>query len=172
RGWMCFMDQSIAAIAGIDGCLRGVGISRYDNRAIRRNEAIAITLHRVLRREGGYGHIVILINKPGADLVNVDSVSFRTVTLIPVSVRASFDINAICLLEVIGHRLQAFGTVYLERNAPAYCPWREDQVRVSKRVIRMQVSYERHSQPSWFERGDPTRKRSAGTPNNARPEVN
>src|SRR5215471_9307081 len=172
RGWMRFMDQNITSIAGVDRCLRGICVSRENYGAIGRNESIPIALHRVLRWESAYGHINVLVDKSGADLVDVNVVSFRTVTLISIGVGASFDIDAIRLLEMIGHGFQALGTVYLERLATAICPWSEDQVRVPKRVVRMQVGYERHPQSSWFERGDATRIGSAGTTNNSGTEVN
>jgi hypothetical protein len=74
-----------------------------------------------------YRYISILVHHTCADLVYVHIVTFWKVTLISVSIRASFDIDAIRLLEMLGHGLRALGTVYV----------REDRVRIPKSVVRM-----------------------------------
>jgi len=100
------MNENVAAIAGLNCGLRGICVSRDNDRAIWRNEPIPIAFHRVLRWKSRYGHIGILVDKSGADLVHVNIMSVRAVTLISVSVRASFDVDTICLLEMLGHGFQ------------------------------------------------------------------
>jgi len=87
----------------------------------------------MLRREGGHGHVRVLVDDAAADLVRVHGVSLRKRTYgVQLAVlRPRLEVGAIRLEQVLGHSRDADGTVDLERHAPADDPRREDQIRIS-----------------------------------------
>src|SRR5262245_36384517 len=62
------VDEHVAAIAGIDRGLGRARVTRDDDAAVRRVETVPVALDGVLRREGGYGNVRILVNDTAADL--------------------------------------------------------------------------------------------------------
>jgi hypothetical protein len=95
---------------------------RDHDRAVRRFEAISVTLHRVFRNERGNPDLFVFIYDSGLDVVRVHFPPIRRATSVAhrsVGISACLDINPICFQNVLGHRLQSRGTTNFERHPPA-----------------------------------------------------
>jgi hypothetical protein len=97
-----------------------------------------------------------------------------TFTCQPVSfpVDAYLDVFFVSRQYVIGHRFDAFGTIHLEGFFSSQNPGREDQVRIAKCVIRVQVSLECSFEIGDCQAGHSFADGGGSTPNNARAAVN
>ena len=86
--------------------------------------------------------------------------------------RPRLEVGAVGLEEMIGHRFDARRTVHLQRDAPPDHPRREDQIRVSNRVVGMKMGHEGHPQVDRIQRGDsPVDDRGLRAPHDSCPEV-
>jgi hypothetical protein len=104
--------------------------------------------------------------------MRVDSMALGERPLIPVGVGAGLDVHAVGLEQVLGHRLETFRPVDLQRHPSSDGPGREDQIGISHGVIRVQMGDEGDAQLGDLERLDAfLAKCSRGAADDARPEV-
>src|SRR5215470_192924 len=100
----------------------------------------------MFRREGRDRDVCIFVDHAWLDFVSVDSPAIRDGALVSLRIHASVDVNAIGLKDVLGHRAQPSGPVYLERSVPARRPSGKNQIRIASCVIGMEVRHKRHLQ--------------------------
>ena len=92
--------------------------------------------------------------------------------LVAVGIGARLDIDAVGLEQVRRHRLDARGTVDVDRHATPERPGTEDQIGIADGVIRMKVRGKRDAQVRRLQRGDAALDhRGFRTANHARTEI-
>ena len=167
------VNQHVAATTGIDRFLRRVRVARDDDTAIRRVEAVAVTLHGVLRGEGSHRHIFVLVDDARTNLVRIHVVALRECSLIAIGIGARLDVNTVGFEEMLSHSLEALGAIDLERDTTPNRPRGEDQVWVTDRMVRVKVGNERDAQPRRFECLDTfVEKRCVSAPHYSSTKVN
>src|SRR5258708_17359727 len=117
-------------------------------------EAVSVTLHGVFRREGGDGAFWVLVDNSGLDFMAIHLPALRVTALISLWIGACLIVNPIRLQEMLGHGLQSSWTVDFERRAPAGGPSGQDEIRITGRVIGVEVGHERYLQIGGLPRGD------------------
>ena len=164
-----FVNQHIAAVAGINRCLRWIRVARDDDTAIRRFEAVAVTLHSVFRGEGSDRHVLILVNLTGLYFMSIHLVTVGECALVAIGIGACLDVDPVSFKKVFGHGLEPNGAVNFPRNTTSNRPRRKDQVRVADCVIGVKMGNERDPQTCRFERLYTSAHSSGfGTPRQAR----
>src|SRR5206468_542185 len=106
------------------------------------------------------------------NLVRIDVMALRKLALVAEKVGPCLDVDTVGLEEVVGHALEAFGSVDFQWHPTPDGPGREDQVRVANRMVGVKVGDECHPQLCRLERLDTfVEKCGTGAPHNAGPEV-
>jgi hypothetical protein len=130
-----FVDQDVAAAAGVDRGLRWTRIAGNHDAPVGRVEPIPVTLHGMLGHERRHRDVLVFVYDALSDLVRIHFVAVRKRSLIAFRVGARLDVRPVRFEQMHGHLFQALWPVDLERDSTAQRPGTEDQVRVPDRVI-------------------------------------
>src|SRR5712671_4360077 len=168
------MNENVTAMACIDRGLGRLGVARNYNAAVGCIKAVAISFWEcVFRGESGHGHIGVFIDHSRTYLMNVNFVRVPVIARLPCfRSYAFFDVVLPCRQNVIGHCLESFRTVDLERHFSSHNPRSQDEIGIADGVIRMQVSQKRNREVRRFQRWYSFVEHCClGPPHNARAKI-
>ncbi len=138
-----FVDQDVAAVAGLDHGVSGCGIARDDDGAVGsfKSESEGELPGAVGYRKCGHRHILVLVDLSGLDLVDIDLDSSRILGL--AAMEADFDVLGVGGEDVVGHRSDPGRSEDREWFFPFEYPGCEDEVGVAGRVVGVKVGDEK-----------------------------
>src|SRR5688572_7366834 len=97
-------------------------------------------------RKSRHGNILIFVDDPRRYLVRIGPRALRKPMLIAVGPGARFDILDVGCKNMLRHRLDTLRAIHLKWGSAPYNPRREDEVRISDGMVRVQMGRERHPQ--------------------------
>src|SRR2546423_5244085 len=118
-----------------------------------------------MHRKRLHGNVPVLVNDAGLYLVDVHFVTCAVALL--ESIGPNDDVFTIGGEQMVRHRFESDRTVGLDGILSTEHPWTENQVRVTKRVIRMKMSDEKRLEFLNGETSDTFSKRRCRPANHA-----
>src|SRR5262249_15287652 len=104
--------------------------------------------------EGSHYNSWVSVDNTRLDFMGIHLPALTVTALVSLLICTRFNVDPICLHNVLRHSLQSSWTVHFERCAPTGGPSGQDEIRITSRVIGVEVRHKSNLQVGGLKRCD------------------